>query len=590
MRGTLTAAILILAATPAIALPAGLAQAESASAAARATIAQALYTAAATRTAADKSRDADLIALRGQIEALTAENGHVRAQLANLTVPDPAALAALQEKYVAALAQRDRAYAQEIAVLRGAVTDIAKIPEGAAALARFNAGDEIGALAVLDRLRAANDSARVVRSNIESAAEARRIAVLALDARARGKVDLASVIARYEAVVKLDPGVFWDHQQLSRLYVAANRLADSQVEAQAAKNRAVSQYEQHTALIQLGDIARSRNDLKGATETFVASFELIQADLDKMSTDKQALLLIPMATLSLDRMATMLSVAGSYADATEARRMQVNLNRVLADERPDNRYFANNLAAALGGLGSAQRDGGDYAGAVVSYREGVAVARKLVAADASTSNQRRLANLLASLSRLRPPALPLDEARRAAEEGLAIRQQLAARDPGDTIVARDVNSSRENLGYVLMAAEDPAGAIAQFEQGEASNRQLLAGDKSNVGLALDLDLASEDIADALKALGDTPGAIARYTQVQASFERLAATTEGDVRMQRNISRIMRKRAELPGGGVAWAAVKAKYEALDAAKQLAPADRYYLNQARTNAAKAAAAPR
>ncbi len=61
---------------------------------------------------------------------------------------------------MADLASRDRAYAEEIAVFRREVTDIASTPGGAAAPARHNAGDRVGAIAVLDRLRQARDAAR----------------------------------------------------------------------------------------------------------------------------------------------------------------------------------------------------------------------------------------------------------------------------------------------------------------------------------------------------------------------------------------------------------------------------------------------
>ena len=54
-------------------------------------------------------------------------------------------------------------------------------------MARFNDGDEAGALAILDTLRAATDHARQKREDIESAAEGRHIAALAREARARGK-------------------------------------------------------------------------------------------------------------------------------------------------------------------------------------------------------------------------------------------------------------------------------------------------------------------------------------------------------------------------------------------------------------------
>ena len=183
----------------------------------RAEIAAALFAASATQAAAERVADVKIRSQRKEIEEL---RGKVRAGDAQRK----AELTAAEEKYVAALAERDRAYAQEIAVFRKAVEDIAATPEGAAALARFNAGDEIGALTVLDNLRAARDAARQKRADIESAAEGRRIATLALEARNRGKLATAQVIARYEEVTRLDPAVHWDWVELGRLYTDAGNL------------------------------------------------------------------------------------------------------------------------------------------------------------------------------------------------------------------------------------------------------------------------------------------------------------------------------------------------------------------------------
>jgi hypothetical protein len=67
----------------------------------------------------------------------------------------------------------------------------------------FNAGDEIDALAILDDLRAARDAARQKRADIESSAEGRRIATLALEARAKGK--LASGHLPTARMAQVDP-------------------------------------------------------------------------------------------------------------------------------------------------------------------------------------------------------------------------------------------------------------------------------------------------------------------------------------------------------------------------------------------------
>ncbi len=55
-------------------------------------------------------------------------------------------LAVQEQRYVDALAERDRVYAEEIATYRRAVEDIAATPQGLAALTRFNAGEEAEAL------------------------------------------------------------------------------------------------------------------------------------------------------------------------------------------------------------------------------------------------------------------------------------------------------------------------------------------------------------------------------------------------------------------------------------------------------------
>ena len=98
---------------------------------ARAEIAAALFAASATQAAAERVGDAKIRLLRKEIEELREK---VRAG----DTQRKADLIAAEEKYVAALAARDRAYAQEIAVFRRAVEDIAATQQGAAALARLS--------------------------------------------------------------------------------------------------------------------------------------------------------------------------------------------------------------------------------------------------------------------------------------------------------------------------------------------------------------------------------------------------------------------------------------------------------------------
>jgi hypothetical protein len=189
---------------------------------ARASVAQALYAAAVTQQAAARRADQRLVDQRKQIDAL-------RTQLAAVTKSGIEAAGAaaqlrdqireLQESYVAALAAADKAYAVEAARYRRYLEDIATTNEGAAALARFNRGEEVEALADLDRLR--EDRARVRQQVVdrESAADGRQTAVLAADARARGNKALttASVLKRFGDVTSLDPSLSSDWAAMAAL-------------------------------------------------------------------------------------------------------------------------------------------------------------------------------------------------------------------------------------------------------------------------------------------------------------------------------------------------------------------------------------
>jgi hypothetical protein len=266
------------------AIPAGsptLVAAQAAIINADAEVATTMYAAAITQATAEKLADARITAQRAQIVALEAK---VRAGEAKRTH-----LVGAQKDFVALLAAKDREYAEQIAIFRGAVTDIASTPEGAAALAQFNNGDEVGALAILDKLRAANDRMRQQRADIESAAEGRRIAALALDARTRGKQTTQSVIDRYEDVVRLDPGVFADWEQLDLLYQDAGRDADARRAAEKAIQVAANDHDRSVGSRDLGDIMRAQGDLAGAGKAEGDALAMVRrlADAEPANADLQ---------------------------------------------------------------------------------------------------------------------------------------------------------------------------------------------------------------------------------------------------------------------------------------------------------------
>ncbi len=173
-----------------------------------------------------------------EIAVLQAQLVEARAQGATEVARLEAALVEAREALVADLARDSPAYAEAILVFRSEVTDIASTPEGVAALAQFNRGEEVEALEVLYRIIAAADRAdqvaaegviRAVQAERDRAAAARRrpAIALALDARNRSRLGTEKVITLYEDVTRLDPGEYDDWYQLVQLYIAAGRRADA---------------------------------------------------------------------------------------------------------------------------------------------------------------------------------------------------------------------------------------------------------------------------------------------------------------------------------------------------------------------------
>lgn len=380
-------------------------------------VAQAVYGAAATQAAFEKASAPELRALRGQIENLRAQVAKAGDEANSSRV----ALLAAQGRFVALLAGKDRGYAEAIAQFRQSVADIVGTPEGAAALAQYNAGDEVSALAILDKLKAANDAARQTQSNIASAAESRRIAGLALDARDRGKVTTAKVIARYEAVVKLDPRVFLDWIELDRLYQDAGRLRDAVQAVTYASETAHSEIDRAKALDDLGDI---------------------------------------------------MILQHHFARAENAYTESLTISRKLAAADPGNALAQRGVVVNIVKIGDARGRQHDLAAADKALAEGLTIARKRATTDPGNSQaQRDVLISLNEIGNLRGAQRDLAGADTAYAEGLAIARTLAAADPGNAAAQRDVSVSLFKLAarpgsgihwrdvVVQMAARDAAGTL-----------------------------------------------------------------------------------------------------------------------------------
>ena len=428
-------------------------------------VAAVLFAASATQAALAKSLDAKLKAQQDLISQLAAElkGGDNRHR---------AEMVAAQESFVAELSARDREYAAQIAVFRSTVSDIASTPDGAQALERFNAGDEVGALAILDKLRAGNEKMRAERLRLEDAAEARRIARLALEARLRGKVTIDTVIARFEEVVKLDPGVAADWVELERMYVETGKLADARraVDSLAAAARNESEHE--VALRERSDVLAHQGDLVGAR---------------------------------------------SAADGA------LKLSRKLLAENPTDRDKEWMYSAALQQFGEVARRQGDLAGAETAYGEEVAYARKRASAPKAGDLERRaLASDLLHLADTLIQRGEMRKARDAIEENISLLRALRAGAPDNIRYARQIAVSLMWLSDVLQSIGQFSEANQAIEEIIAIATRLSAAEPNNASFLGDLGLGHLKKATLSIVQGKLDEAAANFERARSIFHDLAS--------------------------------------------------------------------
>ena len=450
-------------------------QASAQNADAASEISAALYAAAATQKAAEELSDQTIRAQRNQIEQLrldlTLAQGQQDVSDAEITRLKTE-LATKQREFVDELARRDRAYAVEIAAFREAVEDIASTSEGAEALALFNAGNEIEALAILDDLEAGIARAEARAARIRSAERKRQVAALAMEARGRGKVSTADVLARYEEIVELDPDVFWDWIVLSRLRFDLGMSAGAEDAARRAIDFATDDRPRSIGLNELGNVQMAQGNLSGAEASYRSGLEIAER---------------------------------------------------LASSDPGNAVWQGDLSFSFTKIGDVQVAQGDLSGADASYRSGLEIAERLASADpGNAARQRDLSVSFNKIGDVQVAQGDLSGAEASYRSSLEIGERLASADPGNAGWQRDLSVSFGNIGDVQLAQGDLSGAEASYRSSLEIAERLASADPGNAGWQRDLYVSHYKLAHVAEARGQKESAVAAYRFAIAVCQELAA--------------------------------------------------------------------
>jgi tetratricopeptide (TPR) repeat protein len=498
-------------------------------------IAAALFTASATQAAAARAnvqirqQEDEIHALRAQLDIARSGRDDDVARL-------QAELTAAEERFVTALAEQDGAYAAEIAVFRDRVEDIASSPEGVAALARFNAGDELGALEVLGALKAARRAAREAafqrRADIENAADARGIATLALEARNSGKLSTTDVIGHFEEATALDPDVFWDWVELSRLYSTAGNLSAARGAAEQARETARTDRDSSVAFTTLGDVLLAQEGLPGALENYRAALSISQtrAASDTADADWQQLL-----STDHERVGDVLQAQGDLAGGLEHQRAALEITQRLAQMDPNDQRRQLSLSISHYKVGDALSARGDSEGALESYEASQEILERLTASDPGNAHwQRELALTHERIGGSLRAQRDISGALERFEAALEIVQRIAAADPGNADWQRDLHVLHNYIGDVLELQEDSAGAAEARDVAMEIIERLAEIDPGNARWQRDLSISLDRLGSRLAAQGDLAGAFERYRTSLDIRRRLAEIDPSNTAWQRGL--------------------------------------------------------
>ena len=536
----------------------------------QAEVATVLYASAAKLVAQEKQSDDALHRQQAAIEAL-------RSQVAAGARERRAELAAAEQAYVAKADALHRDVAVQIAILRDSVVKVTSTPEGAAALARFNAGDEAGAVGVVHALAEAQVKMLQTKSAIESAAALRPAAQLAYQAWSDHKLSAQEVIAELEEVTNLDPGVFGDWLDLATVYQSASRPADAQTAAQRAVSLATSDLEREASLGHLGDVLASMNDRDGAKRAYRDELAVISAIAVDSANDDAVL-------GSLDRLGWKLESVGDLADARTA----VNASARIAvrflgpgvsaeSSLTDGAVVAgrNILQMILSDQIAIAQEQGDNAGALAAAEQALSIARQSFASVPMMPFGMILAMDLADAEgRVGDIKVKLGD---AAGARAAYLEEMGTRRTKVPIAWPPPSFDEAQPLFVrgdwLLTQGDPSDAKAYFDLCLPTFRNLVRQHPGNAAAAAVLAVELELEGDAAVALHDQVGAIAALNEALGLLRGLPGQDDAVVT-------VMAKLAVLPGSGVRWSDVASQLQIMATHAPLTATDSALLTEAQS----------
>lgn len=376
----------LLAPRAALAAPASAVATAEPSGPLHAAVVRMLYAASATSQTLEQDPSSALLTQKRQIDRSWVRSG-ASAQPANVT-PE---LTRAQERLLNTLAEEDEDYAQAIQALRTAVTALASLPDGLAALWRYNAGDEGAALTAWDRL--IDHQTQLKPADLVNLR--RYVAMLALDARGKGKVGTRAVLLRYETLTQLDTRVHADWMALGTLYQDEKQWSKARVALTHATQTASTDPERCEAFDELGDVQTELDDLASALKSYQTCLtirqKLAKTHADDLDVQRDL-------SVSYDNVADTFAAMDDLNGALKHYQAGLAIRQKLAKAEPQNIDWQRDLGDSHMDIGDILSAQGHAASAAKSYQASVTIRQALHQTEPDNPEWQR--DLIISLMKL----------------------------------------------------------------------------------------------------------------------------------------------------------------------------------------------
>jgi len=226
---------------------------------------------------------------------------------------------------------------------------------------------------------------------------------------------------------------------------------------------------------------------------------------------------------------------GDLAEALKSFRARHDIVAALVRAEPGNAEWQRDLSVSFNKIGEVLAEQGDTAAALQSFASALAIADRLAADPDNVGAKRDRAVGYERIGTALMAQARLGEALKSFRDGLAVAERLTALDPANAEWQRDRSVSHEHIGDVLEAQGDLPAALKAFRDSLAIRARLATDAPGNASRQRDLSVSNDRIGDVLAAQGDAAGALASFREGLAIRDRLTKADPGNTLWQHDLS-------------------------------------------------------